>query len=101
MRLQVTTEKSMKVTVFDEEKFKSKHDLVGDGTIDLDGIKAGLVKKQTIEILYKGKHAGLVNLEFEALGQLAPLTGGQPPAGTALGQPVIPRDSYNVTIYEK
>ena len=95
MRLQVTTEKSMKVTVFDEEKFKSKHDLVGDGTIDLDGIKAGLVKKQTIEILYKGKHAGLVNLEFETLGQLAPLTGS-----TVMGQPQY-ESHYTVTVKEQ
>ena len=87
MRLSVTTEKSMKVTVFDHEALKAKHDLVGEGTIDVDGIKAGLVRKQTIEILYKGKHAGLVNLEFDAMAAMAPVVGGQPMAGMVLGQP--------------
>ena len=89
MRLCVTTERSMKVSVFDHEKFKANHDLVGDGTIDVDGIKAGLVKRQTIEILHKGKHAGLVNLEFEAMSQMAPL---QPGAGMVLGQPQWPQN---------
>ena len=72
MRLSVTTEKSLKITVYDEEKFKAKHDLVGAAFIDLDGIKAGLVKKQTIEIAHKGKSAGLVNLEFMLLIEIVP-----------------------------
>ena len=84
MRLSVTTEKSLKVIVYDEEKFKAKHDHVGDGTIALDAILAGLVKKQTIEIMHKGKSAGLVNLEFEVMSAMAPAVGGQPIAGMGL-----------------
>ena len=87
MRLSVTTEKSLKITVFDHEALKAKHDLVGEGTIDVEGIKAGLVRKQTIEIQWKGKHAGMVNLEFDAMAAMAPVAGGPPMAGMVLGQP--------------
>ena len=84
MRLSVTTEKSLKVIVYGEKKGKAKHDHVGDGTIALDAILAGLVKKQTIEIMHEGESAGLVNLEFEVMSQMAPNIGGQPIAGMGL-----------------
>lgn len=52
----------MKVTVFDEEAYKAKHDLVGEVTVDLAKILAGEVQEQTIEIKFKNKKAGDVNL---------------------------------------
>ena len=85
----------MKIAVFDHESLKANHDLVGDATIDVDGIKAGLVKKQTIEILYKGKHAGVVNLEFDAMAAMAPADLMAAMAGMVQGQPHYdPRASY-------
>ena len=84
LRFKVTSEKSMKVIVYDEENLKAKHDHVGDGTIDLDRILAGHVKKQTIEIKHKGKSAGVVNLEFDLMNQMAANVGGKLLAGINL-----------------
>ena len=84
LRFKVTSEKSMKVIVYDEENLKAKHDHVGDGTIDLDRILAGHVKKQTIEIKHKGKSAGVVNLEFDLMNQMAANIGGKLLAGMNL-----------------
>ena len=84
LRFKVTTEKSLKIIVYDEEKLKAKHDHVGDATIVLDKILAGQVKKQTIEIMHKGKSAGVVNLEFDLMNQMAANIGGQLIAGMGL-----------------
>ena len=65
LRFQIKDEVQMKVTVFDEEAFKSKHDLVGEATIDLAKILAGEVEQMTIELKYgknMNKKAGDVNL---------------------------------------
>ena len=84
LRFKVTTEKTMKVIVYDEEKMKAKHDHVGDGTINLDRILAGHVKKQTLQIMHKGKSAGSINLEFEVMNQMAANVGSKLVAGMNL-----------------
>ena len=74
----------MKVTVFDEEAYKSKHDLVGEVTVDLAKILSGEVQEQTIEIKFKNKKAGEVNLKFDVMNLMAANVGSSLLAGLGL-----------------
>ena len=77
----------MKVTVFDEEAYKAKHDLVGEVTVDLAKILAGEVQEQTIEIKHKNKKAGDVNLQFDVMSLMAANVGTSLLAGLGLNLP--------------
>ena len=45
LRFKITSETSMKLIVYDEEKMKAKHDLVGDAIFFLNKVCSGQVKK--------------------------------------------------------
>ena len=77
----------MKVTVFDEEAFKAKHDLVGEVIIDLAKILAGETEEQIIEIKYKNKKAGDVTLQFDVMSMMAANVGAGLLAGLGLNLP--------------
>ena len=77
----------MKVTVFDEEAFKAKHDLVGEAIIDLAKILAGETEEQIIEIKYKNKKAGDVTLQFDVMSMMAANVGAGLLAGLGLNLP--------------
>ena len=74
----------MKLIVYDEEKLKQKHDLVGDAIVFLNKVCSGQVKKQQVEILHKGKSAGFVNIEFDFMTQLGQQVGNKLVAGLNL-----------------
>ena len=77
----------MKVTVFDEEAFKAKHDLVGEVTIDMAKILAGETEEQIIEIKYKNKKAGDVTLQFDVMSMMSANVGAGLLAGLGLNLP--------------
>jgi Ca2+-dependent lipid-binding protein len=64
LKFQITNDPEMKLAVWDEEKNK-KHDLVGDTIFFLNRITNDNIKKEEIEITYKGKSSGKIMLEFE------------------------------------
>jgi len=70
LRFKITSETQMKLIVYDEEKMKAKHDLVGDAIVFLNKVCSGELKKQSVEILHKGKSAGTVNIEFDFMTKL-------------------------------
>jgi len=49
---------------------KAKHDLIGDAVFFLNKVFTGEAKRQQIEILHKGKSAGVVNIELDFMTKL-------------------------------
>lgn len=84
LRFKITNETQMKLIVYDEEKMKKKHDLVGDAIFFLNKVCSGEIKKHTIEVLHKGKSAGFVNIEFDFMTKLGQEVGKQLVAGLNL-----------------
>ena len=86
LRFKVTNETQMKLLVYDEEKLKAKHDLIGDAIFFLNKVCSGELKKQTIEILYKGKSVGQVNIEFDFMTKLGQQVGSKLLSGLNIPQ---------------
>ena len=74
----------MKLSVFDEEKIK-KHDTVGEAVFFIHGVTKGEIKQKPIEILYKGKMAGTVYVDFDFKTRMGQNIGNKLLAGLNLG----------------
>ena len=64
LHFNVVNEQKVHLTVYDHERFKKEHDLVGEASYDLADIPDG-DSDAVIEILYKGRLAGSVKVVFE------------------------------------
>ena len=69
LEFEITNEPEFKLTVYDEETIK-KHDLVGEAVFFLQGVTRGEIKQKAIEILFKGKMAGTVYVDFDFKGRM-------------------------------
>lgn len=58
------------MTVYDEESIK-KHDKVGEAVFFLQAVTKGEVKQRPIEILFRGKNAGTVYVDFDFKTQMS------------------------------
>ena len=84
LEFDITNEQEMKLTVFDEESIK-KHDTVGEAVFFIQGVTKGQVKQKPIEILYRGKMAGTVYVDFDFKSRMGQNVGNKLLAGLNLG----------------
>lgn len=77
-------ESEMKLTVYDEESIK-KNDTVGHAVFFLHGVTKGDIVQKPIEILYKGKMAGTVYVDFDFKTRMGQNVGAKLLAGLNLG----------------